>query len=212
VAVVAGLAMGWFGERLRGRDIAIGTTLAWTLGLGALFLTLFNASVNPAIGITSVSALFGNLLGVTSGQTQVIVIAAILEIAALAIIARPLLFASLDPEVARARARWDWVSCRCWRSRSVWRHWQSALLIFALLLLPAATAQLPTTRPYAGMGLAALLAVLVAWIDIAVSFYSGLPGSVCVSLPAFALYAVTLGYTRLRPVFRWRGHLGYANP
>ncbi|HEX9036895.1 MAG TPA: metal ABC transporter permease [Ktedonobacterales bacterium] len=204
VTVAAGLVMGWFGERLRGRDIAIGTTLAWTLGLGALFLTLFNSGANATVGVTGVSALFGNLLGVTAGQTQVIVIAAIIEAAALVLIARPLLFASLDPDVARARG----VQTRALGlgfmallavTVSLATLAVGALLVFALLLLPAAAAQRLAPRPYAAMGLASLLAVFVAWLGIAISFYSGIPGSVCVSLLGVALYAAVFGYTRLRP-------------
>lgn len=209
VTVAAGLAMGWFGQRLRGRDIAIGTTLAWTLGLGALFLTLFNTSANQTVGVTGVSALFGNLLGVTDDQTRVIVIAGLVEVVALAAIARPLLFASLDPEVARARG----VPVRALGlafmallavTVSLATLAVGALLVFALLLLPAATAQRLVTRPYAAMGLAALLAVLVAWTGIVISFYTGMPGSVCVSLLAVALYAAVLGYTRLRPLLQTR--------
>ena len=73
-----------------------------------------------------------------------------------------------------------------------------ALLVFALLLLPAATAQQLVTRPYAGLGLAALLAVLITWVGVAISFYTGTPSSVCVSLLGVALYAGTLGALRLR--------------
>ena len=211
LTVAAGLAMGWFGQRLRGRDIAIGTTLAWTLGLGALFLTLFNTSANPSASITGVSALFGNLLGVTPDQTQVIVIAGLAVVAALAVIARPLLFASLDPEVARARG----VPTRALGlgfmallavTVSLATLAVGALLVFALLLLPAATAQRLASQPYAGMGLAALLAVLVAWIGVAISFYTGMPGSVCVSLLAVALYAAVLAYTRLRDIVEASDH------
>jgi zinc/manganese transport system permease protein len=202
--VAAALAMGLFGERLRGRDIAIGTVLAWTLGLGVLFLSLFTAHASGSgSGFSGVSALFGNLFGVTMEQTRVIALAAAAEIATLAVIARPLLFASLDPDVARARG----VPSRALGlifmallgvSVALSTLAVGALLVFALLLLPAATAQLLVARPYVALALAALLAVLVAWVGVAISFYTGAPSSVCVSLLGVALYAGTLGTLRLR--------------
>ncbi len=205
--VIVALAMGLFGERLRGRDVAIGTVLAWTLGLGVLFLSLFTANVSGSgTGFSGVAALFGNLFGVTADQTRLIALAAVAEVATLAVIARPLLFASLDPDVAQARG----VPTRALGlvfmallgvSVALATLAVGALLVFALLLLPAATAQQLVTRPYAGLGLAALLAVLITWVGIAISFYTGAPSSVCVSLLGVALYAGTLGALRLRA--RW---------
>lgn len=202
--VIVALAMGLFGERLRGRDVAIGTVLAWTLGLGVLFLSLFTANASGSgSGFSGVAALFGNLFGVTVEQTWVIALAAVAEIATLAVIARPLLFSSLDPDVARARgvpARGLGLIFMALLAVTVALATLAvgALLVFALLLLPAATAQRLTTRPYAGLGLAALLAVLITWLGVGISFYTGFPSSVCVSLLGVALYAGTLGAIRLR--------------
>src|SRR4030088_1354400 len=98
---VVALAMGGFGERLRGRDVAIGTVLAWVLGLGVLFLSLFTAHVSgKGTGYSGVTVLFGNLLGVSTDQTTTIALISGLVILILALIGRPLLFASLDPDVA----------------------------------------------------------------------------------------------------------------
>jgi zinc/manganese transport system permease protein len=203
VTVLIALAMGLSGERLRGRDVAIGTTLAWTLGLGVLFLSLFTAhGSGAATGFSGVTALFGNLLGVSAEQTRVIALASVAELATLAVIARPLLFATLDPEVARARG----VPVRALGlvfmallavTVALATLAVGALLVFALLLLPAATAQQLVTRPYASMGLAALLAVLITWVGVAISFYASAPASVCVSLLAIAVYAGTLGYSKM---------------
>ena len=66
--IIVALAMGGFGERLRGRDVAIGTVLAWVLGLGVLFLSLFNTHVSgTGTGFSGVTVLFGNILGITDG-------------------------------------------------------------------------------------------------------------------------------------------------
>src|SRR5437868_8181386 len=98
------LAMGGFGERLRGRDVAIGTVLAWVLGIGVLFLSLFTAHVSgTGTGFSGVTALFGNILGISTDQTRSIALISGLVFLALLFIARPLLFASLDPDVAAAR-------------------------------------------------------------------------------------------------------------
>lgn len=208
--VLVALAMGLFGERLRGRDVAIGTVLAWTLGLGVLFLSLFTANASGSgTGFSGVSALFGNLFGISEEQTRVIALAAAAEVATLAVIARPLLFSSLDPDVARARgvpARALGLIFMALLAVTVALATVAvgALLVFALLLLPAATAQQLVPRPYAGLGLAALLAVLITWLGVAISFYTGAPSSVCVSLLGVALYAGTLGYLRLRAALATR--------
>src|SRR5690348_11199472 len=97
-------AMGGFGERLRGRDVAIGTVLAWVLGLGVLFLSLFTAHVSgTGTGFSGVTVLFGNILGISSDQTRTIALISALALLVLLLIARPLLFASLDPDVAAAQ-------------------------------------------------------------------------------------------------------------
>src|SRR5258708_37202228 len=102
--IAVAVAMGGFGERLKGRDVAIGTVLAWVLGLGVLFLSLFTTQVSgKGTGFSGVTVLFGNILGISSEQTQSIALISGLVMLALLLIARPLLFASLDPEVATAR-------------------------------------------------------------------------------------------------------------
>src|SRR5438045_3121915 len=102
--VVVAVAMGGFGERLRGRDVAVGTVLAWVLGLGVLFLSLFTAHVSgTGTGLSGVTVLFGNILGISTDQTRSIALISGLVFLALLFIARPLLFASLAPDVAAPR-------------------------------------------------------------------------------------------------------------
>src|SRR5437879_4886314 len=92
---VAGV-MGGFGERLRGRDVAIGTVLAWVLGLGVLFLSLFTAhGSGTGTGFSGVTVLFGNILGISADQIHIIALISGVAVLALVLIARPLLFASL---------------------------------------------------------------------------------------------------------------------
>jgi zinc/manganese transport system permease protein len=209
VATVAvALAMGGFGERLRGRDVAIGTMLAWVLGLGVLFLSLFTTRASgTGTGFSGVTVLFGNILGISAAQTRSIALISVVAVCVLLAIARPLLFASLDPDVAAARG----VPVRLLGlgfmvllavTVSVATLAVGALLVFALLLLPAAIAQQLTSRPYAALALACGLAVASVWLGIAIGFYTGYPSSVCISLLAFAGYVLVVGGYRLAPAGR----------
>ncbi len=197
--IAVAVAMGGFGERLRGRDVAIGTVLAWVLGLGVLFLSLFTAHVSgTGTGFSGVTVLFGNILGISADQTHTIAIISTLAMLALLLIARPLLFASLDPDVAaaqgvpvRALGLGFMVLLAVTVSEATLAV--GALLVFALLLLPAAIAHQVTSRPYAALVLAAGLAVALTWLGIAIGFYTGYPSSVCISLLAFASYVVVVG-------------------
>ena len=113
MTVLAGIAMGILGERVAARDVAIGMMLSLALGLGLLFLHFYTAYATQATAL-----LFGNVLGVSGSALLSLTVLCVLSLAALAVIARPLLFASLQPELAEAKA------CPCGRSRSPsWRSW-----------------------------------------------------------------------------------------
>ncbi len=197
--VVVALAMGGFGERLRGRDVAIGTVLSWVLGLGIFFLSLFTANVSgTGTGFSGVSVLFGNILGTSADQVRTIALVSGGAILALLLMARPLLFASLDPDVAAARGvpvRVLGLAFMALLAITVSEATLAvgALLVFALLLLPAAIAHQIVTRPFAALALSAVLAVLFTWIGIAIGFYTGYPSSVCISLLAFVSYVAVVG-------------------
>ena len=197
--VVIALAMGGLGERLRGRDVAIGTVLAWVLGLGVLFLSLFTAhGSGTGTGFSGVTVLFGNILGTSIDQLRTIALISSLTILVLLLIARPLLFASLDPDVAAARGvpvRVLNLSFMVLLAVTVSEATLAvgALLVFALLLLPAAIAHQLVIRPFIALALASGIAVLFTWLGIAIGFYTGYPSSVCISLLAFVCYAVVVG-------------------
>src|SRR2546421_5140713 len=202
--IAVALAMGGFGERLRGSDVAIGTVLAWVLGLGVLFLSLFTPQVSgTGTGFSGVTVLFGNILGISTDQTRSIALISGLAVLALAFIARPLLFASLDPDVAAAQGvpvhalgLGFMVLLAVTVSEATLAV--GALLVFALLLLPAAIAHQMTTHPYTALAFAAGLAVALTWLGIAIGFYTGYPSSVCISLLAFVSYVVVVGSSHLR--------------
>lgn len=193
------VAMGGFGERLRGRDVAIGTVLAWVLGLGALFLSLFTSSASgTGTGFSGVTVLFGNILGISTAQAQTMALISGGVILVLLLMARPLLFASLDPDVAAAQG----VPVRLLGlgflillavTVSFATMAIGALLVFALLLLPAAIAYHLTSRPFLALGLAAGLAVALTWLGITIGFYTSYPSSVCISLLAVVGYVAIVG-------------------
>ncbi|EFH83151.1 metal ABC transporter permease [Ktedonobacter racemifer] len=197
--VVVALAMGGFGERLRGRDVAIGTVLSWVLGLGVFFLSLFTAHVSgTGTGFSGVTVLFGNILGVSADQLRTIALVSGGVILALLLLVRPLLFASLDPDVAaahgvpvRALGLGFMVLLAITVSEATLAV--GALLVFALLLLPAAIAYQMSSRPFVALGLAAILAVVFTWIGMAIGFYTGYPSSICISLLAFVCYVAVIG-------------------
>lgn len=197
--IVVALVMGGLGERLRGRDVAIGTVLAWVLGLGVLFLSLFSMHVSgTGTGFSGVTILFGNILGTTVEQVRTLAFISGGAILVLLIIARPLLFASLDPDVAAARGvpvRILGLVFMVLLAVTVSEATQAvgALLVFALLLLPAAIAHQILSRPFVALALAAGLAVACTWLGIAIGFYTGYPSSVCISLLAFISYAGVVG-------------------
>jgi zinc/manganese transport system permease protein len=211
--ILVALAMGALGERLRGRDVAIGTLLAWVLGLGVLFLSLFTTRASGrGTGLSGISVLFGNLLGISEDQLRVIVLVSAAVALALALIGRPLLFASLDGDVAAARGvpvRALGLGFMALLAVTVSEATLAvgALLVFALLLLPAAIAHQLTTRPSAALAAAAGIAVLLTWIGSIIGFYTGYPGSVCISLLAFASYVAVVGGGQ---VARWRGQVRHA--
>src|SRR5947208_2329668 len=94
----AGAVMGALGQRLRGRDVTIGLVMAWSLGLGLLFTYLYQGSANLAIGI-----LFGQIFGITTRDIAVTFVAGSVTILLVVAVYRPLLFATLDEEVAEAK-------------------------------------------------------------------------------------------------------------
>jgi ABC 3 transport family len=95
---VSGAFMGWLGDRLRGRDVAIGGTLAFSLALGLLFLVL-----STRFGGLAVNILFGSILSIAANDVRFIALFAVIALVLVGVMYRPLLFASVDAEIADAR-------------------------------------------------------------------------------------------------------------
>ena len=194
--VLGALAIGSLGGRGRGRDVAIGTVFAWVLGLGVLFLSIYTTSRSAASGIVGVNVLFGSILSLQPQQATTAVAVGLTTSAALLLISRPLLFASVDPDVATARAlpvRLVTLAFLVLLGLTVAEAVQAvgALLIFGLMVTPAAIAHNTTANPYHGIGLAALLAVLFAWVGVGLAFYLPYPASFLVIAVSFSTFVAT---------------------
>jgi zinc/manganese transport system permease protein len=196
--IIAGFAMGALGERLSQRDVAIGMMLSLALGLGLLFLHFYTSYASQAAAL-----LFGNVLGVDNAALVALAILATLSLAALAVIARPLIFASLQPELAEARG----VPVRLVSTAflmivavavSECAQIVGVLLVFTLMVGPAAAALAFTRRLYAAVALAALLALIEAWGGLTLAFYSDWPTSFWITALSGLVYFASLVSPRAR--------------
>jgi len=191
--------IGLLGTRLRGRDAATGTVLAFSLGLGSYFLTRYRGgSASGAFGL-----LFGAIYSVSIHDIWVIAIASILTLAVVAAVWRPLLFASLDEDVAEARG----VPVRAMSvvffvvlAFAVTAAVQvvGVLLIFSLLVTPGAIADRVCATVARAVALSVGLSLAFVWAGLAVYYYTTFPSGFLISGFAFAAYLLA----RLLPVAR----------
>ncbi len=192
LTLAASAAMGLLGERLRGRDVAVGIILSMSLGLGVLFLSLYTSYATQATAL-----LFGNVLGVSRDNLLSLAALAGLSLAALAAIARPLLFATLDPELAEAKGlslRLISVLFLLIVGVAVAEAVQvvGILLVFTLMVGPAATALRLTPRLGVGVVLAILLAIAETWCGIALAYVSDWPPTFWITALSSAAYLLSL--------------------
>lgn len=197
LTVLSAVGLGALGERARGRDVETGMVLAFALGLGVLFTNLYATSNNASV---TISVLFGSILSVSRSDVITTFIIGLLVLCVLALLFRPLLFASIDPEVAQARG----VSIRLLSvlflallaiTIAISIQIVGALLVFALLIAPAATALRWTHRPLTAIMLAVLLGLLFTWCGLLLSFigtWHYLPVSFYIATFASLSYFVSL--------------------
>src|SRR5580692_12643066 len=198
--VVAGVGMGFAGERLAQRDVAIGMVLALALGFGLLFLHFFTTYATQVTAL-----LFGNVLAVETSTVWTLFWLGLLSVGALGVIARPLLFASLQPELAEAKG----VSLRLYAvlflaivalATAECAQIVGVLLVFALMVGPAAAAQRLTSGIGRGLLLSAVLALMEAWAGIALAFYTDWPSSFWITALSAGTYLLaTLPRTSRKP-------------
>lgn len=175
---------------LGSESAATGSVQALALALGFLFVSLYHGILN---GLDSL--LFGTFLGITSSQVIVLLVVAIAAIAVVGVAGRPLLFASIDPDVARARGvpvQLLGLGFLLVLGLSVAETSQitGALLVFSLLVAPAAAAQRITSRPLLGIALSVALALAVTWIGLALAYFSIYPVGFYITSLAFTAYVL----------------------
>lgn len=191
--IAAGVGMGMLGERIQGRDVAIGVVLSLALGFGLLFLHYYTAFASQATAL-----LFGNVLAVDRSMIGTLAILGLITLAGLAAIMRPLIFSSLQPELAEAKGvplRFVSTAFLTIVALAVSESVQivGVLLVFALMVGPPATAQRLVTGLWGGMLLSAAIALAEAWLGIAVAYHTDWPVSFCIATLSALGYFLTRG-------------------
>jgi zinc/manganese transport system permease protein len=186
----AGSAVGGYGEE----SAVIGTVQAFALACGFLFVSLYKGFLS---GLNSL--LFGTITGVTDEQIVILLIAGAACLLVLAVIGRRLLFATIDPDIAQARGvRVRLLSAVFLILLGVAAAGTSqvtgSLLVFALLVAPAATATRLTARPAVGLMLSIVIAVVVTWAGEGIAFFSPYPIGFWVSTLAFGAFLLATIY------------------
>jgi zinc/manganese transport system permease protein len=197
--LAAAAAIGILGDRLRNRDVAVGTVLALALGLGVLFLYFYTTSASATTAI-----LFGNLFGVDYRTLRGLLWLSLVDLVALAAIARPLLFATLAPELAEAKGvRLKLVSALFLAIVAIAvaeaAQVVGVLLVFALMVGPAATALRLASQLSRGVALAAALALADAWGGTALAYVSNWPPTFWIVLLSSLVYFLTFAKPALAP-------------
>jgi zinc/manganese transport system permease protein len=186
------------GETRSEESAITGTVQALALASGFLFVSLYRGYLN---GVNAL--LFGSFLGITAEDVRVLAVVCSVALVVLAVIGRPLLFASVDSEVAAAGGvpvRALGVAFLLLLGTAVAGAVQitGTLLVFALLVAPAATAQAITPRPGAGLVLSPLIALGITWCSLYLAYWWSAPLGFFVTTLAFATYLLARAYARMR--------------
>jgi zinc/manganese transport system permease protein len=189
MTILAAVAMGVLARELRDRDVTVGVIMTFALGLGFLFLALYSGYAQRVYGI-----LFGSILGISVQAARITAAAAAASIAALAFLYRPLLFSTFDPELAVARgvpvsllSVLFLVVLAVIASLAV--QVMGALLLFTLLVGPAATATRIVRSPPAAIALSVALGLLYVWLGTMIAAANGtVPVSFCIASISFVVY------------------------
>ncbi len=194
--ILAALGIGILGRHLRERDITIGIILTLMLGLGALFLSLYSGYAEMAYSI-----LFGTIVGISKTDVFMTLIFSSLTLLVVFFTFRPLLFSSIDPEVAAARG----VPIRLLSiiflilvaiTVSISVEVVGVLLIFTLLIGPPATSMRIADNPLSAILIAAILGILYVWVSIFLSSVTNLPVSFLIATFSFIIYLIVRLFPR----------------
>lgn len=195
--LLAGVAMGLLSERISNRDVAVGMVLALALGFGLLFLHYYTTFATQATAL-----LFGNVLAVDRTTIVILAALAVVTLLALAAIMRPLVFATLQPELAEAKGVNLRFISTAFLSVVALAVSQSAqivgvLLVFTLMVGPPAAAQYLVRGLWSGLAVSAALALAQAWLGLVLAFYSDWPVSFCIAVLSALTYGAALAARQL---------------
>jgi zinc/manganese transport system permease protein len=203
---VGGATMAAMGRKASQRDMTIGITLSFLLGLGVLFISQYKGYATEAYSI-----LFGEILGISASSVVLTFVAAMGLLLVTSFVFRPLLFSSLDQEVAEAKGMPTLMLGVVFMilvavATSISVQVVGVLLIFSLMVTPAAIAQQVTTRPSRAILVGVIVALVATWLGLFISWYSTYPVSFFITSLTFAGYLIARYlYPRIRPSTGFRG-------
>lgn len=207
-SVVVATAFGLLAVRERERDSAIGVVLAFGLGLGFYLLHFYQGFTSEAVNI-----LVGQITGVSTGQIVLLIIVAAVVLVAMAFLYRPLMFASVDPEVAEARGvrtRLVGIAFLYLLCITVTEAAQvvGTILVLSLVITPAAAAQRLSARTGVVIALSTLFALISAdgGLIVNIVFVPDVRASSFITFIAFVIYAVARIYAATKRRSRSRPH------
>jgi len=189
-SILGGVAIALLGRRATYRDTQIGIVLAFALGLGLLFISLYSAFDTAAISI-----LFGEIEGVSVAEVYLTIVACVGILAITGLLYRPLLFVSLDEDVAEAKGMPMFLLGTIFMlvvavAVSFAVQVTGVLLIFSLMVTPAATAQYISKKARSSIAVSVVIALFATWIGIFFSFYTNSPVSFFITAIVFSLYII----------------------
>jgi zinc/manganese transport system permease protein len=188
---VGGVGIAVLGPRAANRDVQIGTILAFMLGLGVLFISLYTGYATEAYSI-----LFGEIEGISWGDVLLTLIVSLIILVVIAVVYRPLLFASLDEDVAEAKGMPMLLLGIIFMllvavATSIAVQVVGVLLIFSLMVTPAAIAQRLTKRPQQAILVSVAIALAATWVGILIAFFGPqYPVSFFITSIVFILYVI----------------------
>ena len=191
------------GGRARVDDVTIGVVFVWVLGLGVLFLDIFSRGSHGGNGIVAARTLFGSIFGLSTSQARLAAVIGVGVFAALLAIARPLLFATVDPQVAAARGVPITLLGLLFLvllgiDAAEAAQAVGALLLLGLIAAPAGAAYKLTARPYLGLGLSSFFALASIWLGIVAAYLiPSLPPSTAILGVASLIYAAAFAIPRV---------------
>ena len=200
-AILIGLVAGAERQNYSTESAVTGTVQAFALACGFLFVSLYGGFLSGANAL-----LFGSFLGISTGQVKLLIFVALGTLVVLALIARPLFFASIDPDVAAARGvpvRGLSITFLLLLGATAGEVSQitGSLLVFALLVVPPATAQNLTNKPSWSVILSVAICFAMTWLSLLLAYYfESLPVGFFVTSIAFATYLLSLIRRRLKTV------------